>query len=243
MIRNWISCLYRLIDLSTPGLLKEPVEGEEVVETRVLKGCVRIGDLANGLLLRGDKSLEMLVFCTDKPTVYMLQNIKEKFEELLTVRFGWFLDKIPYRKILSRNAAHSASHFICVGLWHTNYIIIIIIILLCYWPQMSAALWWHINSLSKSPLQTIPNPNRLTRKFSRLPANQSDFATLAIIMLGGFWPGECERTPSVISYRNSGEHLKCCDWEKLPLWKTSFSTSNKRDVNCVIITLFFARAR
>lgn len=60
-------------------------EGEEAVETRVLKGCVRVGDLANGLLLRGDKALEMLVFCTDKPTVYMLQNVKEKFEELLTV--------------------------------------------------------------------------------------------------------------------------------------------------------------
>ena len=55
------------------------------METRVLKGCVRVGDLANGLLLKGDKSLEMLVFCTDKPTVYMLQNVKEKFEELLTV--------------------------------------------------------------------------------------------------------------------------------------------------------------
>jgi hypothetical protein len=67
------------------GLLKEPAEGEETVETRVLKGCVRVGDLANGLLLKGDKSLEMLVFCTDKPTVYMLQNVKEKFEELLTV--------------------------------------------------------------------------------------------------------------------------------------------------------------
>jgi len=50
----------------------------------VLKGCVRVGDLANGLLLKGDKALEMLVFCTDKPTVYMLQNVKEKFEELLT---------------------------------------------------------------------------------------------------------------------------------------------------------------
>ena len=51
----------------------------------MLKGCVRVGDLANGLLLKGDKTLEMLVFCTDKPTVYLLQNVKEKFEELLTV--------------------------------------------------------------------------------------------------------------------------------------------------------------
>jgi len=71
-------------ELKDKGLLKEPVEGEEVVETRVLKGCVRVGDLANGLLLKGDKTLEMLVFCTDKPTVYLLQNVKEKFEELLT---------------------------------------------------------------------------------------------------------------------------------------------------------------
>jgi len=72
-------------ELKDKGLLKEELaEGEEKVETRVLKGCVRIGDLANGLLLKDDKALEMLVFCTDKPTVYMLQNVKAKFEELLT---------------------------------------------------------------------------------------------------------------------------------------------------------------
>ncbi|KAL5260667.1 hypothetical protein ACHWQZ_G010729 [Mnemiopsis leidyi] len=71
-------------ELKDKGLLTEPSEGQDAVETRVLKGCVRVGDLANGLLLRGDKALEMLVFCTDKPTVYMLQNVKEKFEELLT---------------------------------------------------------------------------------------------------------------------------------------------------------------
>lgn len=81
-----------LIVTSSPGLLKEgeePVtEGEDAVETRALKGCVRIGDLADGLLLSGDKELEMLVLCTDKPTVYMLQNVKDKFEELLTVSGG-----------------------------------------------------------------------------------------------------------------------------------------------------------
>ena len=68
------------------------------METRVLKGCVRVGDLANGLLLKGDKSLEMLVFCTDKPTVYMLQNVKEKFEELLTVSL--ILDIIDIKMII-----------------------------------------------------------------------------------------------------------------------------------------------
>lgn len=75
-------------ELKDKGLLKEgeepATEGEDAVETRALKGCVRIGDLADGLLLSGDKDLEMLVLCTDKPTVYMLQNVKDKFEELLT---------------------------------------------------------------------------------------------------------------------------------------------------------------
>lgn len=60
------------------------VDGDEI-ETRVLKGCVRIGYLANGLLLAGDKHVEMLVFCTDKPTLYMLQSVKSKFEQHLTV--------------------------------------------------------------------------------------------------------------------------------------------------------------
>ena len=79
------ACFYLRIIFCITGLLKEPAEGEEPMETRVLKGCVRIGDLAHGLLLREDKSVEMLVFCTDKPTLYMLQNVKAKFEESLTV--------------------------------------------------------------------------------------------------------------------------------------------------------------
>lgn len=71
-------------ELKDKGLDLKTDEGASAVETRVLKGCLRLGDLANGLILRGDFDLDMLVFCTDKPTKYMLQNVMTKFQELLT---------------------------------------------------------------------------------------------------------------------------------------------------------------
>lgn len=42
---------------------------------RALKGVMRVGLLAKGLLLRGDKDVRLVVLCHDRPTVTLLKRV------------------------------------------------------------------------------------------------------------------------------------------------------------------------
>ncbi|KAJ3621285.1 hypothetical protein MTP99_003437 [Tenebrio molitor] len=42
---------------------------------RILKGVMRVGHLAKGLLLRGDTNVELVVLCADKPTLALLRKV------------------------------------------------------------------------------------------------------------------------------------------------------------------------
>lgn len=42
---------------------------------RILKGVMRVGHLAKGLLLRGDANVELVVLCADKPTLTLLRKV------------------------------------------------------------------------------------------------------------------------------------------------------------------------
>ncbi|KAB0802465.1 hypothetical protein PPYR_04651 [Photinus pyralis] len=44
---------------------------------RILKGVMRVGHLAKGLLLRGDASVELVVLCAEKPTLTLLRKVVE----------------------------------------------------------------------------------------------------------------------------------------------------------------------
>ncbi|XP_060523725.1 zinc finger RNA-binding protein isoform X2 [Cylas formicarius] len=44
---------------------------------RILKGVMRVGHLAKGLLLRGDCQVELVVLCADKPTLTLLRKVIE----------------------------------------------------------------------------------------------------------------------------------------------------------------------
>lgn len=44
---------------------------------RMLKGVMRVGHLAKGLLLRGDTNVELVVLCADKPTLTLLKKVVE----------------------------------------------------------------------------------------------------------------------------------------------------------------------
>lgn len=44
---------------------------------RILKGVMRVGHLAKGLLLRGDTNVELVVLCADKPTLTLLKKVVE----------------------------------------------------------------------------------------------------------------------------------------------------------------------
>uniref|UniRef100_A0A1A8FZV4 Interleukin enhancer binding factor 3b n=1 Tax=Nothobranchius korthausae TaxID=1143690 RepID=A0A1A8FZV4_9TELE len=45
--------------------------------TRTLRGVMRVGLVAKGLLLKGDLDLELVLLCRDKPTVTLLKKVSE----------------------------------------------------------------------------------------------------------------------------------------------------------------------
>ncbi|XP_044038446.1 interleukin enhancer-binding factor 3 homolog isoform X1 [Siniperca chuatsi] len=45
--------------------------------TRSLRGVMRVGLVAKGLLLKGDLDLELVLLCKDKPTINLLKNVSE----------------------------------------------------------------------------------------------------------------------------------------------------------------------
>uniref|UniRef100_A0A3Q3F3W4 Interleukin enhancer binding factor 3a n=1 Tax=Labrus bergylta TaxID=56723 RepID=A0A3Q3F3W4_9LABR len=58
---------------------------KEVKENCVLRGVMRVGLVAKGLLLKGDTDLELVLLCSDKPTVTLLEQVAEKLSEQLEV--------------------------------------------------------------------------------------------------------------------------------------------------------------
>lgn len=53
--------------------------------SRLLKGVMRVGVLAKGLLLRGDKNVNLVLLCSEKPTKDLLSRIVEHLPKQLTV--------------------------------------------------------------------------------------------------------------------------------------------------------------
>ncbi|XP_051987575.1 interleukin enhancer-binding factor 3 homolog isoform X2 [Xyrauchen texanus] len=51
--------------------------------TRSLRGVMRVGLVAKGLLLKGDLDLELVLLCKDKPTITLLNKVAENLEEQL----------------------------------------------------------------------------------------------------------------------------------------------------------------
>ena len=62
-------------------------EKEEVqpAPPRVLKGVMRVGVLAKGLLLHGDLNVHLVVLCSEKPTRTLLERITGMLPKHLTV--------------------------------------------------------------------------------------------------------------------------------------------------------------
>lgn len=56
-----------------------------LLPSRALKGVMRVGVLAKGLLLRGDKNVNLVLLCSEKPTKDLLTRIVEHLPKQLTV--------------------------------------------------------------------------------------------------------------------------------------------------------------
>ncbi|KAM3611694.1 uncharacterized protein V6R79_022748 [Siganus canaliculatus] len=64
---------------------EEDKEKKEPTKDRALKGVMRVGVLAKGLLLRGDKNVNLVLLCSEKPTKGLLTRIVEHLPKQLTV--------------------------------------------------------------------------------------------------------------------------------------------------------------
>lgn len=66
---------------------------------RLLKGVMRVGILAKGLLLRGDRDVQLILLTAKKPTISLLKNIAKQLPKELEVgklqpMRGWFIQEI-----------------------------------------------------------------------------------------------------------------------------------------------------
>lgn len=64
---------------------EEDKEKKEPPKDRVLKGVMRVGVLAKGLLLRGDTHVNLVLLCSEKPTKNLLTRIVEHLPKQLTM--------------------------------------------------------------------------------------------------------------------------------------------------------------
>uniref|UniRef100_A0A803SP60 Zinc finger RNA-binding protein n=1 Tax=Anolis carolinensis TaxID=28377 RepID=A0A803SP60_ANOCA len=64
---------------------KEGDDKKEGNKDRALKGVLRVGVLAKGLLLRGDRNVNLVLLCAEKPTKTLLSRIAESLPKQLSV--------------------------------------------------------------------------------------------------------------------------------------------------------------
>lgn len=60
----------------------QDAEGKEV---RLMKGVMRVGDLAKGLLLSNNLNIELVVLCSEKPTQSLLNKIYSMLPDKIKV--------------------------------------------------------------------------------------------------------------------------------------------------------------
>merc|ERR1711884_1008449 len=79
-----------VVKLENGGKDTESKEGETSEATppapapRTLKGVMRVGVLAKGLLLHGDLNVHLVVLCSEKPTRTLLDRVADNLPNQLT---------------------------------------------------------------------------------------------------------------------------------------------------------------
>ncbi|KAM9857176.1 interleukin enhancer-binding factor 3a isoform 2-T2 [Aulostomus maculatus] len=93
-IVSHVECALKTVsdEMRTPNDGTDSTEaGSGDSQERVLRGVMRVGLVAKGLLLKGDKDLELVLLCSNKPTVTLLQQVAEKLStQLETVSAGTY---------------------------------------------------------------------------------------------------------------------------------------------------------
>uniref|UniRef100_A0A672JEN8 Interleukin enhancer binding factor 3a n=1 Tax=Salarias fasciatus TaxID=181472 RepID=A0A672JEN8_SALFA len=84
-----VECALKTVSdqMDTPADDDKSTEAETVgSKERLLRGVMRVALLAKGLLLKGDKSLELVLLCSNKPTITLLKQVAEKLAAQLEVQ-------------------------------------------------------------------------------------------------------------------------------------------------------------
>lgn len=88
-----------------------------------MRGVMRVGLVAKGLLLKGDMDLELVLLCTEKPTVTLLKKVAENLSTQIEVVYLFHLTStqpgspIVLRRPLSQWRPISFDDFNVVSLW------------------------------------------------------------------------------------------------------------------------------
>ncbi|KAM6216695.1 zinc finger RNA-binding protein 2 [Rhynchocyon petersi] len=90
-VQKVVSHSERALKLVSDALAQEKAanssdeDGERSPSSRVLKGVMRVGLLAKGLLLRGDRHVRLILLCSEKPTQALLHQVTERLPQQLLV--------------------------------------------------------------------------------------------------------------------------------------------------------------
>uniref|UniRef100_A0A8D2DXT3 Zinc finger RNA binding protein 2 n=1 Tax=Sciurus vulgaris TaxID=55149 RepID=A0A8D2DXT3_SCIVU len=89
-IQKAVSHAERALKLVSDVLAEEEEEGDHSWESavpslRILKGVMRVGILAKGLVLRGDRNVQLTLLCSEKPTHALLRRITEHLPQQLLI--------------------------------------------------------------------------------------------------------------------------------------------------------------
>ncbi|XP_061578965.1 interleukin enhancer-binding factor 3-like isoform X2 [Cololabis saira] len=84
-IVSHVECALKTVSdqMDTPKDGNEDSESGSDVKERVLRGVMRVGLVAKGLILKGDPNLELVLLCSNKPTIFLLQQVADKLTEQL----------------------------------------------------------------------------------------------------------------------------------------------------------------
>uniref|UniRef100_A0A8C7DH95 Interleukin enhancer binding factor 3b n=1 Tax=Oncorhynchus kisutch TaxID=8019 RepID=A0A8C7DH95_ONCKI len=78
-VSDWLDEQEKVVKSAPDGTDSDKESEPKVSEqaTRSLRGVMRVGLVAKGLLLKGDLDLELVLLCKDKPTITLLKNVAD----------------------------------------------------------------------------------------------------------------------------------------------------------------------
>ncbi|BFY97121.1 hypothetical protein BsWGS_00159 [Bradybaena similaris] len=82
-VQNIVSSCEKALKLVSDSLAESNKTEESLLPNRALKGVMRVGALAKGLLLHGDLNVSLVVLCSEKPTRSLLELVADALPDQL----------------------------------------------------------------------------------------------------------------------------------------------------------------